>query len=127
VSCADHTRCALGSLRIRAVVPARLPCDDPATHVRTLQCEHRNSLGNLFIVGKDRRGESVEGGLSPWGCLLKHMLAAGGAALCVVVFWLLAIGIRRLLPDSTLDPSAGVVVGVLIAIPVYRAIRRIGD
>jgi len=81
----------------------------------------------LFIVGKDRRGESVGGGLSPWGCLLKHMLAAGGAALCVVVFWLLAIGIRRLLPDSTLDPSAGVVVGVLIAIPVYRAIRRIGS
>jgi len=55
------------------------------------------------------------------------MLAAGGAALCVVAFWLLAVGIHRLLPDSTLDPSAGVVVGVLIAIPVYRAIRRIGD
>jgi hypothetical protein len=47
------------------------------------------------------------------------------SGLCVAAFWLLALGINRILADSTLDPIAGVVAGVLVAIPVYRAVRRI--
>ena len=52
------------------------------------------------------------------------MVAAAAGALCVASFWLLALTINRLVPNSAIDAVAGVVVGVLIAIPVYRAMRR---
>jgi hypothetical protein len=52
------------------------------------------------------------------------MLAASGAAVCVVAFWLLALAIHRVLPDSTIDPFSGIVAGFLVAIPIYRALRR---
>ena len=52
------------------------------------------------------------------------MVAAAAAAFCVALFWLLALAINRLVPNSAIDPVAGVVAGVLVAIPVYRAVRR---
>jgi len=52
------------------------------------------------------------------------MLAAAAAILCLVVFWLLAVAIGSLVPGSAVDPVAGIVVGAVIAVPVYRAVRR---
>ena len=52
------------------------------------------------------------------------MVAAAAGAFCVALFWLLARVINRLVPNSAIDPVAGVVAGVLVAIPVYRAVRR---
>jgi len=52
------------------------------------------------------------------------MLAASGAAVCVVAFWLLALAIHRVLPDSAIDPWTGIVTGCLVAIPVYRALSQ---
>lgn len=52
------------------------------------------------------------------------MAAAAAGAFCVVLFWLLALTINWLVPNSAIDPVAGVVAGVLVAIPVYRAMRR---
>ena len=51
-------------------------------------------------------------------------VAAAAGAFCVALFWLLALAINRLVPNSAIDPVAGVVAGVLVAIPVYRAVRR---
>ena len=48
------------------------------------------------------------------------MVAAAAAAFCVALFWFLALAINRLVPNSAIDPEAGVVAGVLVAIPVYR-------
>ena len=53
-----------------------------------------------------------------------RMVAATAGAFCVALFWLLALVINRLVPNSAIDPVAGVVAGVLVAIPVYRAVRR---
>ena len=53
-----------------------------------------------------------------------RMVAAAAGAFCVVLFWLLTLAIKRLVPNSAIDPVAGVVAGVLVAIPVYRAVRR---
>jgi hypothetical protein len=55
---------------------------------------------------------------------MSWLLAAAAASLCVGVFWLLALGMRVLLSDSTIDPAAGVVAGLLVAFPVYRAVWR---
>jgi hypothetical protein len=52
------------------------------------------------------------------------MVAAAAGAFCVALFWLLARAMNRLVPISADDPVAGVVAGLLVAIPVYRAVRR---
>ena len=52
------------------------------------------------------------------------MVAAAASALCVATFWLLALGANRILADSTVDPLAGIAAGMVIAVPVYRAVRR---
>jgi hypothetical protein len=52
------------------------------------------------------------------------MVAAAARGFCVALFWLLALAINRIVPNSAIDPVAGVVAGVLVAIPVYRAVRR---
>ena len=52
------------------------------------------------------------------------MVAAAVAAFCVVAFWLLALAIRLMVQGSSVDPLAGVVVGFLLAIPVYVRLRR---
>jgi len=53
-----------------------------------------------------------------------RMLAAAVAASCVVAFWLLTLAIHFLVQDSAVDPLAGVVVGLLVAIPVYLRPRK---
>jgi hypothetical protein len=53
-----------------------------------------------------------------------RMVAAAARGFCVALFWLLALAINRIVPNSAIDPVAGVVAGVLVAIPVYRAVRR---
>jgi hypothetical protein len=52
------------------------------------------------------------------------MVAAAAAAFYVVAFWLLALAIRLMVQGSGVDPVAGVVVGFLVAIPVYVRLRR---
>ena len=52
------------------------------------------------------------------------MLAAAVAACCVVAFWLLALAIDLLVQDSAVDPLAGVVIGLLVAVSVYLRLRR---
>jgi hypothetical protein len=47
------------------------------------------------------------------------MVAAAAAAFCVVAFWLVALAIRLMVQGSDVNPVAGVVVGFLLAIPVY--------
>ena len=53
------------------------------------------------------------------------MVAAAAAASCVVAFWLLALAIRLMVQGSGIDPVAGVVVGLLLAIPVYVRLRPV--
>ena len=50
-------------------------------------------------------------------------LAAAVAAFCVAAFWLLALAIGFLVPGSAIDPVAGVVVDLLLAVPVYLGLR----
>ena len=52
------------------------------------------------------------------------MIAAAAAALCVVAFWLLALAMRLLVQGSSVDPVAGIVVGCLVAVPLYLRLRR---
>jgi hypothetical protein len=52
------------------------------------------------------------------------MVAAAAGAFCVALFWVARLRINRIVPNSAIDPVAGVVAGVLVAIPVYRAVRR---
>jgi uncharacterized membrane protein (DUF441 family) len=46
------------------------------------------------------------------------------AAVGVVVFWLLAAGLRLLVDTSAIDSTTGIVAGVLLAVFLYRAAMR---